>query len=230
MIKDKRDYLSFFFLFITLFIGAVMIKMHLDTLYNGVPFQARPVFYAVYILFFFDLAIYIFGNGEWYFSNYGIYILTRYRKKTTFYYNFLLLMIRKIIFFSFMKIFFSFIISLILFPGTGNISGTIIIFYLLNTLVEILLCMIQLILEIILDSRWALCIIAGYYIASIVAADILYFYNIKNSAFFFFVNWGMKSRLDVLETPYLIFFILLLLFGCILTVIGQAVAEKKEIL
>ena len=89
--------------------------------------------------------------------------------------------------------------------------------------------MIQLILEIILDSRWALCIIAGYYIASIVAADILYFYNIKNSAFFFFVNWGMKSRLDVLETPYLIFFILLLLFGCILTVIGQAVAEKKEI-
>ena len=151
-------------------------------------------------------------------------------KKTTFYYNFLLLMIRKIIFFSFMKIFFSFIISLILFPGTGNISGTIIIFYLLNTLVEIILCMIQLILEIILDSRWALCIIAGYYIASIVAADILYFYNIKNSAFFFFVNWGMKSRLDVLETPYLIFFILLLLFGCILTVIGQAVAEKKEIL
>ena len=37
MIKDKRDYLSFLFLLITLFVAAVMIKMHTRTLYNGIP-------------------------------------------------------------------------------------------------------------------------------------------------------------------------------------------------
>ena len=92
MIKDKRDYLSFLFLLITLFVAAVMIKMHTSTLYNGIPYQANPVFYAIYILLYFDLAIYMFGTGEQYFSNYGIYILTRYRKKAIFYYRFLLLL------------------------------------------------------------------------------------------------------------------------------------------
>ena len=230
MIKDKRDYLSFLFLLITLFVAAVMIKMHTSTLYNGIPYQANPVFYAIYILLYFDLAIYMFGTGEQYFSHYGIYILTRYRKKAIFYYRFLLLLSRKIIFFSLAKLLICFILSQILFPDADSISKTVLVFYLINTLVEIVLCMLQLILEILFDSRWALCIVIGYYIISIVLTDILYFYNIRNSAAFFFANWGMKYRVDVLNIPYYILVILLLILWIFFIILGQKVVEKKDIL
>lgn len=221
------DYVCLFFF---LFVASKVIKLNIGSLYKGIPFHGNAMFYVVYLLLYFAFAIHIFGDSEEYFSNYGIYTLIRYRKKSVVYRKYILLMIKKIIIYDMLKIIFCIILSKVSFGRLYIDTKKVLIFFVINLFIDFILATMQTVFEIIWDSRRALCILGGYYIISLAGVDVMYYYNIKRVPFFFFLNLGMEYRLDTIREYYFIVMMLLIILLAGWIIIGNWVTEKKDFL
>lgn len=221
------DYVCLLFF---LFVASKVIKLNIGSFYNGIPFHGNAMFYVVYLLLYFAFAIHIFGDSEQYFSNYGIYTLIRYRKKSVVYRKYLLLMIQKIIIYDIFKVIFCILLSKVSFGKLDIDTKNILIFFTLNLFIDFILATMQTVFEIMLDSRRALCILGGYYIISLTAVDIMYYYDLKKIPFFFFLNWGMEYRFDAMRERYFVVMMCLILLLAGWIIIGNRVTEKKDFL
>lgn len=230
MVKDKSNLWGYTLLLFILFVGNRTLKMNIQTLYDGIPFQGTILFYGLYILFFFGFSLYIFGDSEHYFSNYGIYTLMRYRKKECVYYNYLVLLIGKIVIYDLLKVLLCIALTAMFFENIELDTEHIIFLFAVNILIDSVLGIMQTILEISFNSRWALCIMGVYYIISVVICDILYMYDIRYIPFILFPNWGMGYRIDMIDFSYFRIAVSLMIILALLAGAGKCIIKRKEFL
>lgn len=199
----------------------------------GVPFHGRIVYYAVFTALYICLALYLFECGEEYLKQYGIYTAIRYRKRSRMFGEMSVILLRKVLLFDVMKFAGGW--------GVLNLTGgaelpymenavKLLYFYIVSLMVDVLLAMLQIILEMLLDARWALTAMGGYYIISLVTADVLHDAGLDVWMLLFAPNLGMSRRMEALDMPDGILVLILAVICSGLWLAGQQILKRKDIL
>lgn len=201
MNKIKMQYINLISLTIIIFILIQLLEFDVRTIYKGVDFGAKPIFYAMNVALNINLMLFVFDSLEIQ-SSRCILLITRYSSRSKFYYYFVFWLMKKVLVYNVVKtilfVLLTFFNKTCLMPI--GVWGKLI---LLNVSMDLLIVLLQSVLEFIFLSKWALLMISCHYILSIVVVDVLHLYvKSKWLPFVFFPNLGMQERLEYYNIPW----------------------------
>lgn len=230
-LSKKLPFVLVVFLYIVFLITRFQTgNSSLIDLYFGPTYYDPALSTANTLLFYSILIFYSFSVTEDYIKSYGIYIVTRTKKRN----SLLSILLRKltirVLEFTLCGQFFFGLINLIINNSILNFDN-----YLESTILFILVCinlsLLQLLMEILFDSKLSLMITLSYFLISIYASKIIYI-NKYNSFFniVFYPNFSLVSRRPYIELLFFTKFTFLILFTVIHIFLIYKAFKKKDLL
>lgn len=216
------------------------IPLNYDTefinLYNGINFNSRIYYYLVQFFLFSCYSLFIYNEFETYIYQYGLHVVLREQSRNKMIFRLTIKLLFFILWLEFIKII-SYICCMLIMRGKITLSHPfeVLKIFFLHLFVYLLILFIQMMLEIFISGKLALCVILSYFLLSISLSDIIYEsdFMAKTLNLILLPNLSMKLRLDDLisdEYLYFIVFAFLILIMFVTYRLSQYFFSRKDIL
>ena len=230
MKKDSKHILCYLYVCFVVILLTWVGDLPVSRLYQGVELGGHEIFYMLYFMMFFTRVCLIMGNSEQYMQRYAIYTVVRSKSREMIWKNCIISAVKIVSLFYVWTLICSIVCTSIWSNGSivwnPNVYREIVLFYSVDTL----LMMIQLLLEVLINSRAAILLIGSFYMSSFFLADN-YFQSefFGKLCWFLFPNLGMVKRLPQNVFVYEVILITIV-SNVILYLLGKNLINKKDIL
>ena len=201
----------------------------LSVLYKGVNLENNIMLLLAQFLSFASITFYVFGEAEKYINGYGKYVLVRRKKRTA--------ILNKIYAENFLAAIVFEIIKIVIYIVVSSMDKTdfssFVIMLVLSILTNLLLISVQILIEILFNSKIALIVAMAYFIISCTVGGVIIKEKLYAPLLILIPNYSMSYRTEYfiseLNLNYLSMNVILItvIIGFVFT--GKMILKRKDI-
>lgn len=213
----KKSYKALSYIVYTVSLIYISITMYNTGLEKfDLSFSVNNIYYLLMLGVFSSFIFFRFSNYDLYIKKHASFLVIRYGNYSKIYGMFVFNGIIQSLILTLIKV----AVDIFVFESTNSID-TVIYFMVMITLI-----LIHINLEVIVNSKFAIIVILGYFATSFSLCDLLIENNMKNLIYWFIPNMLLATR-----RGSLVICIVILVFLLISNfIIGKSLIERKEIL